>query len=540
MKEQREWTRTRRVGVVRTLSLDAIRGWVARRADGTFPHVDVAIDGLVVRTLRPIFHLDSARGGFKFRIHSSLARYVAGPESVELLVDGAALPVKQRDIPVNSRPLPVSELSTLLAGDHFVNKKGRLQRAITEDPQWQQRTFEHYDRARSIFTELFGYDLHLTYGTLLGYGRERDFVAGDDDFDTAYLSRHSDPAAVRAEFLDIVCTLVARGEDVRIFRRNLFHWHGPDGSVVDVFPSWIQGEEHFMTFAVGGRHAHVFEPGFEEVEFKGRPVLVPRDVEGALEAIYGPSWRTPDPLFQWAVQPSAEAAMLAVSLDDLELARVHWTRFYGQDRGVPDPSPFATWVAGELPESLRTVIELGCGNGRDTAAVAQGRSALGLDYSPTAIERNRAVWGETGIEFAQVDVGDAESLATATTGRFDDGPVAVYSRFFIHAISDEAEAVLLRFLRESLPTGSHVYLEFRTEKDATTPKVFGEHYRRYVDPDGLVRRMRRGGHFELAHSERGHGFAVYKDEDPYVARLVFVKREPWTAALANRRVRASR
>jgi len=519
------WSRS---GAVDVLSLERIRGWVARRPDGTFPTVDVAIEGVVVRTVRPIFDLDTARGGFKFRIHPSLARFVAGPESVSLLVDGAPLRAKHVDIPVAPKAAPVKKLRTLLDSGWFVNKKGRLQRSIDTDERWQSTTFDFYARARETFRELFGYDLHVTYGTLLGYGREGDFVAGDDDFDTAYLSRHTDPAAVRAELLEILCTLLARGEDVRVFRRNLFHWHGPDGAVVDVFPSWIQGEDYFMTFAVGGPHAHVFRAGYEEVEFKGRSILVPRDVEGALEAIYGPSWRTPDPLFQWAVQPTAQAAMDAVSLDDLELARVHWTHFYGQDRGVPEPSPFASWVAARIPEHVRTVIELGCGNGRDTAAVAGGRRALGLDYSATAIERNRAVWGESGIEFAQVDVSDAESLATATAGCFEDGPVAVYSRFFIHAISDEAEATLLDFLRRALPEGSIVYLEFRTEKDERTPKVFGEHYRRFVDPDALVRRMRRGGHFALEHSERGHGLAVYKDEDPYVARLVLTRQRPST------------
>ncbi|MDQ2625270.1 MAG: class I SAM-dependent methyltransferase [Actinomycetota bacterium] len=534
MKHQGTETRSR-AGKVDVLSFETIRGWVARRPDGTFPTVDVAIDGLVVRTVRPIFRLETARGGFKFRIHRSLARYVAGPGSIELLVDGVPLPVASSEVPASSSAKPVAELRELLGSGYFVNKKGRLQRAIDQDVEWQEKTFDFYSRARETFRELFGYDLHITYGTLLGYGRGRDFVPGDDDFDTAYLSRHTDAASVRAELLEIVCTLLARGQDVRVFRRNLFHWHGPDGAIVDVFPSWIEGRDYFMTFAVGGPHAHVFEAGYEEVELKGRPVLVPRDVEGALEAIYGPEWRVPDPLFQWAVQPTAQAAMHAVSLDDLELARVHWTRFYGQDRGVPQPSPFATWVAERLPESLRTVIELGCGNGRDTAAVAQGRSALGLDYSPTAIERNREVWAESSIDFEQVDVSDAESLATATAGRFDDGPVAVYSRFFIHAISDEAEATLLGFLRRALPAGSVVYLEFRTEKDKNTPKVFGEHYRRFVDPDALVKRMRRGGHFALEHSERGHGLAVYKDEDPFVARLVLVKQDPWFARFTRGR-----
>lgn len=526
-------------GRVEVLSLDTIRGWVARRPDGTFPEIDVSVGGVVVRQLRPIFRLDTPHGGFKFRIHHTLGRYVAGPGSVELRVDGDPLPVTRDELPSNPGAEPVAELAELLAAGHFVTKKGHLQRSIDQDTDWQERTFAFYDQARETFRELFGYDLAITYGTLLGYGRERDFVAGDDDFDTAYLSRATSAAEVRAELLDIVCTLIERGEDVRVFRGNLFHWHGPDGALIDVFASWVEGPNYFLTFAVGGPHADVVAQGFEEVELKGRTVLAPRDVDGMLTAIYGPDWRTPDPLFQWAVQPAARKAMRAVSLDEVELARVHWTRFYGEERAVPEPSPFARWVAQRLPAELGTVIELGCGNGRDTAAVAQGRRALGLDYSPTAIEHNRAAWGHTGIEFRQVDVSDAASLRLATASYLADGPVAVYSRFFIHAIPGSAEAVLRRFLRRRLPVGSHVFLEFRTAKDKDAPKVFGEHFRRFVDPDKLIRRFCRDGHFEVVHDERGHGLAVYKDEDPYVARIVLVKRStPSEAASRPRRSRA--
>jgi len=358
------------------------------------------------------------------------------------------------------------------------------------EPRRRSEDLDSFANARATFRGLFGYELHATQGTRRGDAIEPgDGNPGDDRADhltVSYPSRHGDAAAVRTELLDIACTLIAHGEDVRVSRHHV-HWHGSDGVVLELLPSW---EDRATTSDAGGPEAG-----------------------------------------------GSDARVSSPTFDDLDLARVHWTRFYGEDRGVPEPSPFATWVAGQLSDSLRTVIELGCGNGRDTAAVAQGRGALGLDYSPTAIEHNRAVWAATGLEFEQVDVGDAASLAAATAGRFDDGPVAVYSRFFIHAISDDAEAVLLRFLRRSLPSGSVVYLEFRTEKDKNTPKVFGEHYRRFVDPGALIRRMRRGGHFTVLHDERGHGLAVYKDEDPYVARLVLQKRSPWTARVVRSRRR---
>lgn len=392
---------------------------------------------------------------------------------------------------------------------------------VDQDTARRSSALDHYGAARRTFHELFGYELAISGATLLAHARD-ELLAAHGHLDALYLSRHHDAHEVRGELLDIACTLVAHGADVHVTPHSTLRWDGPHGAVVELATAWTTGEHVFVTPAGGGPYACVLERGFVEVEIDGRAVLAPHDRNGLLEALYGSDWRTSGVPPPRSVQPAAREATAAVRLDEVDLARVHWTRFYGEQRPMPGPSPFAAWVAEQIPAELTTVLELGCGNGRDTAAVARGRRALGLDYSPTAIARNERVW--PGIDFRQADVGDPESLARATADHVGSHPVAVYSRFFVHAISDEAEDVLREFLARTLPAGSRIYLEFRTEKDKDTPKVFGEHFRRFVDPDALVARFGRDGHFAVLHDERGHGLAVYRDEDPYVARIVLEKR----------------
>ena len=70
-----------------------------------------------------------------------------------------------------------------------------------------------------------------------------------------------------------------------------------------------------------------------------------------------------------------------------------------------------------------------------------------------------------------------------------------------------------------LRRGGKFYLEFRTGLDADAEHEFGEHFRKYLEPDVVVAEIEaRGGQIE--HREAGHGLAVYKNEDPHVCRLV--------------------
>ncbi len=66
--------------------------------------------------------------------------------------------------------------------------------------------------------------------------------------------------------------------------------------------------------------------------------------------------------------------------------------------------------------------------------------------------------------------------------------------------------------------GGECWLEFRTAEDAQAPHVFGEHFRRYLELGEVVAEVEEQG-MRVLDSAEGRGMAVYKDEDPWVARL---------------------
>lgn len=318
------------LGEVETLSRKAIRGWVHARSDQAPVFVDILFDGHKIKRLRADFPRDSdsqgvGRRGFKFRIGGTLVPYVHSSESLEFRVGDAILPIQTNLLKPAAKRLrrPVAELVDLLGRGYIVTKKGNVILSIHLDEAWKARVFAFYARARSVFREVAGYDLHITYGTLLGRIRQGGFIPGDDDFDTAYLSRHEDPALVRQEMLSILKRLQDAGEIIRVGkRRNLFYWTSSDGVSIDVFPAWLRGDEYFMAFAVGAPAAAALREGFEEIDFDGWSVLAPVRAEAVLEAIYGRNWRTPDPLFQWRVAASLKREMDAVKLSPEDKAAI--------------------------------------------------------------------------------------------------------------------------------------------------------------------------------------------------------------------------
>ena len=67
---------------------------------------------------------------------------------------------------------------------------------------------------RSILAEVYGYDLFLTYGSMLGAVREGGFISHDHDFESAYVSKHRDGADAATELRDIALLLIDHGYDV--------------------------------------------------------------------------------------------------------------------------------------------------------------------------------------------------------------------------------------------------------------------------------------------------------------------------------------
>jgi len=207
-----------------------------------------------------------------------------------------------------------------------------------------------------------------------------------------------------------------------------------------------------------------------------------------------------------------------------EALHAYWDGFYASraSSGVPgEPSSFARWVQSRL-DPAATVVEFGFGTARDSLYFAEhGHRVLGYDFAETAVRRARQQSHEHGLvaEFTVLDLYDDAAVAAVAESLVTfDAPV-IYGRFLIHSLEEPGRANLLDLSAKALTGGGELLLEFRTGLDAGHQHVFGDdHFRVYLDPDAVVAEVEvRGG--TIAHREAGHGLAVYKSEDPHVARL---------------------
>jgi SAM-dependent methyltransferase len=186
------------------------------------------------------------------------------------------------------------------------------------------------------------------------------------------------------------------------------------------------------------------------------------------------------------------------------------------------PSQFAAFVAGELEQRHR-VIELGCGNGRDSMFFASyGHDVVGVDASHSAIDGCRALAAALG-ESATFITARIEDPELADHVRGDSGPRLVYARFFLHAITESEEDALLSLAAAVADPGDLLAVEYRTVRDSSGAKVTEQHYRRFVLPAAFeARALGRG--FDVIYSVEGFGFAKFRQDDAYVARTILRRR----------------
>lgn len=210
----------------------------------------------------------------------------------------------------------------------------------------------------------------------------------------------------------------------------------------------------------------------------------------------------------------------------------YWNRYYGAEQAPKLPSQFALFVANEIETSeigpFAGVIDLGCGNGRDSLFFAElGNKVVGIDSSISAVTACRerlAAMNEHSRNRARFEVGPADGPLIEEAAASLGGPVLIYSRFFFHAIDDQAEqSVLARIAAALKRHGGTMTVEFRTLEDQLGVRETGAHFRRYVDPAQFASRLEQSG-LKLTWSATGRGMAKYRNDDAFVARMIAC---PW-------------
>jgi len=209
-----------------------------------------------------------------------------------------------------------------------------------------------------------------------------------------------------------------------------------------------------------------------------------------------------------------------------------WNTHY-QAFTVSEPSGFARHCLKKHLRPDDTVVELGCGNGRDGLALGHSVSRyVGLDACAVAVGAFQTSVAALKPEIArriEVRQGDFTDLDFNVFGR-DSTRLVIYSRFSLHAITyAEADRLLASIGRITIAPWV-LLLEARTIHDT----LYGEgtnvglhefqtdHYRRFIDPDAFLADM--ASRFSVRYFEVAPGFAPFGDQNPVLMRTVIQRR----------------
>ncbi len=387
----------------------------------------------------------------------------------------------------------------------FVNPQGleiSLDKSGRFSPTFGGRTPEQLapllDAMDAVIAMLAELDVQAfpAYGTLLGAVREGDFLGHDSDADLGYVSRHATPVDVITESYRLQRAVNARGFATYRYSGAAFRIDvaESDGSVrgLDLFGGFHDGGRLYLMGEVGVDYDESWLYPFTTCTLAGREYPAPARPEKLLEAMYGPSWRVPDPAFKFET-PRSTTHRLNGWFRGMTAFRREWERALlgiGGKTPPAEPSDLARYVAAQAPAGAR-VLDVGAGLGKDALWLAgQGRSVRAYDYVPRA--SRGALHGATkrghDLTVRPLNLTDFRSvLSEGAKVVREPGERVILARHVLDATTNIGRDGLLRFASLALRGGGTLYAEVLTGGSERPPGL------RPVDIDQLVELTARHG-----------------------------------------------
>lgn len=197
----------------------------------------------------------------------------------------------------------------------------------------------------------------------------------------------------------------------------------------------------------------------------------------------------------------------------------YWIEYYKKNLAPHEPSRFALDILEKL-EKGKSLLELGCGNGRDSIFFA------GNGLKVTAIDQAENVIADLNQRYSDIEflTDDFVESSLFVERAFD----YIYSRFTLHTITKNEQSKVIDKAYHSLKDGGLLLIEARSTKDliyglgervGEHEFIYEDHYRRFVDKTELEEELTGKG-FKITISEEGRGFAPLKDQDPILLRII--------------------
>ena len=210
--------------------------------------------------------------------------------------------------------------------------------------------------------------------------------------------------------------------------------------------------------------------------------------------------------------------------------RLHWDEAYKmEDFFGAKPSQFAEKSLGLLmAEGVEFLLELGCGQGRDTWLFARnGISVYAIDYSDAGICQMRDKGRERGLDkLVTLKIRDLRRGIQLP----DDSVDAIYSHMFfcMEFREDEMHSIFQECLRVLRPGGLNIY-SVRSENDPHYRKFTHLEENMYQNPLGFAVHFFTEGKIDrLAEGYEIESIEEFEDRDPPFTKMLYdvVLRKP--------------
>jgi len=175
----------------------------------------------------------------------------------------------------------------------------------------------------------------------------------------------------------------------------------------------------------------------------------------------------------------------------------YWAHYYSnKDNRLSYPSDFAIFVRNNYFSPNSIIIDVGCGNGRDSSYFrAEGFEVKSLD----------AIYQPHLINFKQCDLKDYDYCANI-----------IYCRWVIHSIDEGTEDLFFKKLANDMVPDSILCIECRSDKDVIQEE---SHYRRLINREALHKKLNNFG-FSIIYSDEKRGWSTVRNDDPLLIRMI--------------------
>lgn len=197
--------------------------------------------------------------------------------------------------------------------------------------------------------------------------------------------------------------------------------------------------------------------------------------------------------------------------------KFYWNSFYKRTTSIAEPSDFAKFVLKKIKKNPGFLLDVGCGNGRDTFFFLKNKiNAVGCDQSESVIKKIKKL----KKSFLQLNFCEKKVFLKKNINFF-------YARFFLHAINAREEKIFFQNIKKNTNSSCQIFLEFRTDRDPLMSQGkylskferFTDHYRRFINVNSFKKRIKKKK-FNILFLKTSNKFAIFKEDKPDICRAI--------------------